>query len=235
MPSEVLLERFFTALISGDRPSARQIVSQVVENGYNSQQVFNELYWPTLVQIQRLYRADQMSEICHHYATRVLRTLVDQSQLRLESSERRGKRILVVSGPEESEEIGAQMVSDLLEAAGYEVRYAGGGVANDEIVCQIGELSTDVLVVFGAVPSTVPFTRMLVDRLHAIGVCPKVQIVVGGGIFNRAEGLAEEIGADLWGFTPAEVVEAVSGQPTRRMKPEQRTVGRKGRSKRDAA
>lgn len=235
MRSDVVMERFFTALISGDRSAARQLVSQVFESGYDGRQVLNRLFWPTLEHIQKLYRADQLSEICHHYATRVLRTLVDQVQLRLEPKERHGKRILVVSGPEEAEELGAQVVSDLLEAEGYEVRFAGGGVANDEIVNQIGELNVDVLVVFGAAPSTVPFTRLLIDRLHTIGVCPKLQVAVGGGVFNRAEGLAEEIGADLWAASPAELIQAISEKPRQRMKPEQRTVGRKSRSKRDAA
>lgn len=33
-----------------------------------------------------------------------------------------------------------------------------------------------------------------------------MQIVVGGGIFNRAPGLAEEIGADLWATSPRELL-----------------------------
>ena len=100
-----------------------------------------------------------------------------------------------------------QAACDLLEAAGYEVYFTGGGVANDEIVNQVGEMDTDILVVFGAVPGTVPQTRLLIDHLHAIGVCPKVQVVVGGGVFNRADGLAEEIGADGYRATAPEAVE----------------------------
>jgi methanogenic corrinoid protein MtbC1 len=125
------------------------------------------------------------------------------------------------------------MACDLLEADGYEVRFAGGGIANDEVVAELGELDADVLVVFGAVPTTVPFTRQLIDRLHEIGCCPKLQIVVGGGVFNRAEGLAEEIGADLWASTPDELVEVMADEPERRMTQDQRTVGRKRRPRRN--
>jgi hypothetical protein len=53
-----------------------------------------------------------------------------------------------------------------------------------------------------------------------------MQIVVGGGVFNRAEGLAEEIGADLWARTPRELLDKLVQHSTRRATAEQRTVGR---------
>ncbi len=226
----VLQEKFFNSLISGDRVGARAVVDEALEADYNGKQIISDLFWPTTKHLQNLYRNDQLSRLSYHYATRLLHSLVDQMQLRLEQSERRGVNVLVVCGPEESEELAAQMTADLLEANGYEVFFAGGGVANDEVVEQIGELNADKLVVFGVIPSTVPTTRLLIDRLHNIGVCPRLQIIVGGGVFNRAEGLAAEIGADLWGKDPQDVVDVLDSEPSRRMAADQRTVGRKRRS-----
>lgn len=230
MRREVLIERFFTALISGNRTAARGVVDELLQADVPADKIMSRLFWPTLEQIQSLYRHDQMSDLAHHYATRLLRSLADQMQLRLEQKERRNKKVLLVCGPEESEEIGAQMTADFLEADGYDVHFVGGGVANDEIVSQLGEINADVLVVFGVTPSTVPFTRLLIDRLHDIGVCPKIQIAVGGGVFNRADGLAEEIGADVWAKEPEEMVTALAAKPDQRMASDQRTVGRKRRS-----
>ena len=34
----------------------------------------------------------------------------------------------------------------------------------------------------------------MIDRIREIGAVPDLQVVVGGGVFNRADGLAEEIG-----------------------------------------
>jgi len=232
-----LLEQFFTALISGDRPGARAAVDTAIDADYPAEQILSSLIWPTLQQVSNLHRNDQMSELSYHYATRLLRMLVDQLQPRLETRESNGLRVLVTCGEEETEEMAAQMSSDLLEAAGYTVYFAGGGIANDELVAQIGEVQADKLVVFGALPATVPQTRLLIDRLHDIGVCPKVQVIVGGGVFNRAEGLAEEIGADLWASEPGELVQAIETQSQRRMTADQRTVGRKRRpaAQREAA
>jgi methanogenic corrinoid protein MtbC1 len=235
MRRDVLMEQFFTALISGDRTAARLVVDQMLETEASAEQILAELFWPVITQIQKLHRHDQMSDLAFHYATRLMRSMVDQMQMRLQMKDRRGKTAMVICGPEESEELTAQMAADLLEADGYDVHFVGGGVANDEIVAEVGEIDADILVVFGVVPSTVPFTRLLIDRLHEIGVCPKLQIAVGGGVFNRADGLAEEIGADLWAATPHEMVTVLAENPDRRMADDQRTVGRKRRTKGVAA
>ena len=47
-----------------------------------------------------------------------------------------------------------------------------------------------------------------------------------GAVFNRAEGLAEEIGADLWASHPLELVDAMIDDADIRATPAQRTVGR---------
>ena len=221
-----ILERFFTALISGDRTTARQIMDEIFEADCPAQTVASNLIWPTLNQIQTMRRNDQMTRLAYNYATRLLRTISDQLQFRLEQKDRRGVSVLVVCGAEESEELAGQMCADLLEADGYDVYFTGGGIANDEIVAQLGEKQIDKLVVFGAIPPTVPETRLLIDHLHEVGACPNIQIIVGGGVFNRAEGLAEEIGADLWAEDPIELVAVMAEEPSRRMTADQRTVGR---------
>jgi methanogenic corrinoid protein MtbC1 len=235
MQREVILERFFNALISGNRTAARQIVDELLEADCPAQTILSRVFWPTLEHIQNLHRNDQLSDLAHHFATRLMRMLADQMQLRLIATQRRDKTVLMACGPDEPEELGAQMAADLLEADGYDVYFSGGGIANDEIIAQLGNLNADVLVIFGATPSTVPFTRQLIDRLHEIGSCPRLQIVLGGGVFNRADGLAEEIGADLWAKEPVELVELMAQHPDRRMHHAQRTVGRKRRTRPAAA
>ena len=229
MHAELLRERFFTAAISGQRADARGMIHAAIEQQHSPEALLTELIWPTVQQVQELHRADQISLLAHNYATRLLRSVADQLQPLLPQKQVDNRRLLVVSGAEQSEELAAQIVADLLEARGSEVFYAGGGIENDEIVAQVGELKIQVLVVFGAVASTVPQTRLLIDRLHDIGICPELQIVVGGGVFNRADGLAEEIGSDLWAKDPAEVVDVICSQPEQRMMPSQRTVGRRRR------
>lgn len=223
----VILERFYTCLISGDRPGARAVMDEVFQADCPATTIASNLIWPTLDTLQTMRRNDQITKLSYNYATRLMRSITDQLQLRYEPRDSRNVTCLVVCGAEESEELAGQLASDLLEADGYQVYFTGGGISNDEIVAQLGELEIDKLIIFGAIPPTVPQTRVLIDYLHDIGSCPDLQIIVGGGIFNRADGLAEEIGADLWANDPIELVQKISAAPDRRMSGDQRTVGRR--------
>jgi methanogenic corrinoid protein MtbC1 len=232
---EIIVERLFEKLISGDRAGARTIVQETVEARVSSEERAQEVYWPVLEMVNSLYRADQLSRLAHHYATRLLRSLVDQAQAEYAQKPARGRTILMFCGSSEADELAGQLVADLVEADGYELWFGGGGVAADEVLAEVGTRNPDVLLMFASAPGDAPQIRKLIDTIRGINAHPHLQIVVGGGVFNRAEGLAEEIGADLWARSPAELLEKLVQEPQRRATPEQRTVGRHRRGSKSAA
>lgn len=231
MNKEVLIERLFQALISGDRTGARDIVQETIEAGVPAEELLSEIFWPTLSLIQKLFRADQLTCLSHHFATRLMRSLADQAQARLTVASPNGRRILVVCGGTEQDELAASMAVDLIEAGGFEVAFAGGGVPFDEIMSRVGEERPDILLLFSSAAKDLPEIRRIIDELHEINVCPEMQIVVGGGVYGRAEGLAEEIGADLYVPDLRDVVGLLLERKTKRAASDQRTVGRKRRVK----
>ncbi len=232
MPAlETLVERFTEPLFIGDRSGARAVVADAFEEGLSAEEILMQLIWPTMEKISALYRADRINTGVHHMASRLLRMLADQVCLRLPRQERNGRTMLVVCSPGEPEELGAQITTDLAEAHGWSVHFAGGGVPNDEIVGWIGQLQPQVLMVYGTIPSAAPMVRQLIDLLHDVGIAPKLQVICSGGVFNRAEGLAEEIGSDLFAPDPISSLEMLDDYPAKRATPEQQTVGRKRRIK----
>lgn len=227
MMSEHHIERFFETLISGDRTAARAMVNEHLEAGLPPEDLLIELYWPTHEMVERLFRSDQLSMLAHHYATRLLRVLVDQTAARFVFETPQNRRILAFCGPTDAEELTGQMAVDLLELSGFEVRFAGGGIPRDEILAQVHEQRPDVLLLFGSGASDLPEIRQLIDSIREIGAAHETQIAVGGGVFNRASGLAEEIGADVWAADPLELVHVLIEAPEQRATADQRTVGRK--------
>src|SRR5262249_42711801 len=135
----------------------------------------------------------------------------------------------------EPEELGGQICADLFEAAGYTVLFAGGGVPDDEVLKLIGEFRPDLLVMFSTLPSGVPSVRKLIDYLRDVNSCPNMQVMCCGGIYKRAEGLAEKIGADLSAPDAATAVDIASENPTRKATVDQQTVGRTRRIRKAAA
>lgn len=234
MPAtEILLDRFSPVVFAGERSGARAIVAEAFEAGLSAEEITMQLIWPTMEKLSALYRADRINTGVHHMGSRLLRMLADQLALRYERKPRHGRVMLVVCSPGEPEELGAQITTDLAEAHGWQVFFAGGGVPNDEIVSWIGQLEPQVLMVYGTIPSGAPMVRQLIDLMHDVGICPKMQVICSGGVFNRAEGLAEEIGSDLFAANPIEALKLLDQYPSRRATTEQQTVGRKRRLKKE--
>ncbi|MSR28091.1 MAG: hypothetical protein EXS03_00755 [Phycisphaerales bacterium] len=200
--TELVLERLLQLCVSGDRVATRLFIDQAQMHGIGAMALSTDLYWPTMQTVFRMWRQDQLTSLAYQYATRILRMLIDQTQALYEQAPRNGRRLVCVCGPNESEDMAGQLCADILESSGYEVLFAGGGVANDEILSEVSSRRPDALVVFAAAASDAPRIRMLIDTIRTIGATPHLPIVCGGGVFARAPGLAEEIGADATADDP---------------------------------
>ena len=75
----------------------------------------------------------------------------------------------------------------------------------------------------------------LIDYLREVNSCPEMQVMCCGGIYKRAEGLADEIGADLYAPDAMDAVAVAHSNPQKRATVDQQTVGRMRRIRRAQA
>jgi methanogenic corrinoid protein MtbC1 len=230
-----LAKSYLDPLLAGDRTACRAVVDSSLESGITPCDLINHLIWPTMEIVQAMYREDRITVSSLNLATRLNRTLTDQLTARLPRKESNGKRVLIFCGDDEPEELGGQICADLFECDGWDVRFAGGGVPEDEVLKFIGDYRPNLLVMFGTLPSGMPAVRKLIDYLREVNSCPDMQVMCCGGIYKRAEGLAEEIGADLYAPDAAEAVSVANADPARKASVEQQTVGRMRRIRRAQA
>lgn len=206
MASASLLKDYIPPLLAGNRVACRKFVRDRVGKVADPTSLYYELLWPAMEHVEKLYRADRINAVAESMATRINRSIADQLQLNLAQGAQNGKRLVVTCAPGEPEELGAQMCADLFEADGWDVYFLGGGVPNDEVLSIVGELRPNILLIFGTQPSGVPGVRQLVDLIREIGVNPTMNIMVSGGVFNRAEGLWKEVNADLFAKSAKEAM-----------------------------
>lgn len=229
-----LAANYTSLLLTGDRTSARELIETTIASGARADMLLSELIWPTMESIQELYKNDRITQMQLNMATRLNRQITDQIAAKLPVQPSNGRKVLIFCGAAEPEELGGQLSADLFESAGYTVRFGGGGVPNDEILTMIGNFRPDLLVMFATLPSGVPDVRKLIDYLREVNSCPTMQVMCAGGIYKRAEGLSEEIGADLYAADAAKAVEVAETQRQRRATLDQQTVGRMRRIKKAA-
>ncbi len=226
MLKEGILERYLEPLLRGDKKSCRTVIEEVLHSGVPANSVYVHIIWPIMLEVEKLLRADKITPIQEHLATRINHTIVNQLQNKLPCKTSNGKKIVVCCAPYELQELGAQMIVDLFESSGWEVRFLGGGLTNDDILAFINEYGPDFLLMYGISPKQAPDIRHLIDTIRAINAWPNMRIMVSGGLFNRAEGLWEEIGADLFAETALEAVQMASTEsPIPRF--ERRTINRR--------
>jgi methanogenic corrinoid protein MtbC1 len=221
-----LSRSYLEPLLSGDRAASRSVIEAAQAKGITSYQLLTELIWPTMELLQSLYREDRITITSLNLATRLNRSVTDQLTAKLERKDPNGRKALIFCGNAEPEELGGQLCADLFEVDGWTVRFAGGGVPDDEVLRLIGDERPELLVMFGTLPAGVPAVRKLIDYLREVNSCPNMQVMCCGGIYKRAEGLADEIGADLYAPDAATAVEVANSHPTKKATVDQQTVGR---------
>jgi methanogenic corrinoid protein MtbC1 len=210
MAKEAVLERYLDTLLRGDRKACRTVIEESLQTGTPANSVYSDIIWPIMVEIEHLVRSDRITSTQEHLATRINRTIVDQLQNKLPRKPRKNKKIVISCAHAELQELGAQIMADLFESDGWEVKFLGGGLTNDDILTFIHENAPDILLIYGGTPKQAPDIRQLIDTIKGINAWPNMRIMVSGGLFNRAEGLWQEIGADLFAATALEAIQIAS-------------------------
>ncbi len=231
MTTAEIFKQYLEHLFSGKRCEARELVLAAQDRGVPATQLLRCVIWPAMDQVDKLYRTNQISRIMEHMATRINRMIADILHNLLAREPKTGKRMVVACGQGEGQELGAQITSDLFEAAGWSVWFLGSGVPNDEMIQFLGKLRPELLCLCGSNAEDVPHIRGLIEEIREMGHLNDMQVLVTGGVFNRAPGLNEEVKADLFASDITEALKVVEEHPVRVPLPDMPQPGRRRKRK----
>ena len=210
MQYDLAIERLYNILLTGDRNAARTFCNNLRTRDTSCEEIAHNVYWPIVDMLFQQRRADQITTLAFNYATRLIRSIVDGWRVGYTQETRNDRSVLIYCGEGEVEDLSAQLASDLIEASGWTVTFAGSGIATDEVIAEAGERRPDALVIWAPMGVNAPVIRELICTLRERGANQNLPVVCGGGVFNRAPGLAEEIGADAVASSPATLIEALA-------------------------
>ncbi len=213
MIKEYVLERYLNALLDGSRIECRSIIEEVLQAGTLANEVYMNVVWPIMVEVDRLYRFGQVDSAQEALASRINRTIVNQLQNKLPRKAGKAKKIVVCTANNEKAELGGQMISDLFESDGWDTRFLGGTVCCDDVMTYIHSFKPEILVIYGIDGKDAPSVRQLIDTIRNVNAFPDMRIMLSGGVFDRAEGLWEEIGADLYAENAVDAIAFANANP----------------------
>jgi methanogenic corrinoid protein MtbC1 len=190
-------ERYLAALVAGD-PAAALEIARAITSPADLESFFLSVIQPAMYEIGDRWEAGELSVAREHLASAITsRVVASLSTARNVKKPWRG-RAVVSAAPNEFHELGAWMLSDLLEADGWEVSYLGANTPQEDLVEMVRDRRPAVVALSVTMPFNLDRTKAIIAALRAQTASGPVRILVGGRVFNRQPGLSEAVGADGW-------------------------------------
>lgn len=203
-----VLEDLASYIISGNAPKSEELTQQALDEGITPAEVLNngliagmnvvgvkfknnEFYVPEVLIAARAMKA----------GLKILRPKLAETGV-----EPIGKFVVgTIKG--DLHDIGKNLVSMMLEGAGFEVIDLGVDVSPEKFADAIRENNAKIIGLSALLTTTMVNMRSVIENLEKIGARDSVKVVVGGAPLTQ--NFADEIGADGYAADAASAVELV--------------------------
>lgn len=202
-----LAREYVRTLLGGYRQAAGRLVFDAAERGESVQQLYMQVFQPALREIGRLWQMKSISIAQEHFCSAATQIVMSQLLPRMPAAVRCGHGVVVACVSGDLHEVGARMVGDFFEMAGWDTYFCGANTPHAAIVQSVVERAADVLAVSATMGYHVHAVQDLIEVVRADPRCARLRVLVGGHPFNVDPALWRTVGAD---GTAADADEAVA-------------------------
>jgi methanogenic corrinoid protein MtbC1 len=197
VPPETVVVVFVQALLAGNRNAALNIARESLRGGKPVRDVYLHLLQPAMYEIGRLWETNRITVAREHMATAITQYVMAQLFPLLGQSGVASRGRVVVAGVQgELHQIGAMMVSDVLESDGWQVCFLGSNMPHSGILETMEQEAASLLCISTTILFNIPKSVELIRSVRTR--FPGMAIMVGGGAFKSSAGLWKEVGADFF-------------------------------------
>jgi 5-methyltetrahydrofolate--homocysteine methyltransferase len=200
-----MLEKVKQAVLAGDTSAAAQHVRDALADGVEPARILNTALIPAMDVVGREYESGLryipemlISAEAMKSAMEVLRPRLADAGVELRA------RVIVGTVEGDLHDIGKNLVSMMLEGAGYEVIDLGVQVTADEFADAVRSHKPQIVALSALLTTTMVHMRDVVQALDSEGVHDDIYILIGGAPVTQE--YADEIGADGYAMDAAGAV-----------------------------
>jgi corrinoid protein of di/trimethylamine methyltransferase len=200
------LEAIKSAVISGKHAEIKGLVQQALDAGVDPGTLINDALIAAMDVVGKDFGEGKIfvPEMLVSAMTMKSGLEIVKPRLGGDASQSRGTVIMAtVKG--DLHDIGKNLVSMMLEGAGFKVLDLGVDLSVEKLIDQVKSVGPDILGLSALLTTTMPEMQKVIAELKNQGLRDKVKVLVGGAPVDRA--FAEKIGADGYGSNAAEAVE----------------------------
>lgn len=202
-----LYEEFAGHLAREDKPRCVELaLSKLSRGDIDVPTLYNEVLAPALNAPTYSVEEGAVRIWEEHVRTSIVRTIIENAYpfVQREKRARNGagaprQSVIVVCPTEEFHEIGARMVADFFELAGFDATFVGANTPQEEILEAIAVLKPTYVAVSATNTYTLVPARRVLAQLRELRERTRTgfRIIVGGHAFRKNPSLVQEMGADL--------------------------------------
>ncbi|WP_187369019.1 cobalamin B12-binding domain-containing protein [Baekduia soli] len=198
-----VLDAYLAAILAPDGPRAWATIRDALAAGADPRALYLDVLAPAMVEVGRLWETARIGVAQEHLATQITQTVLARLAPELEEDPTAlpGRTAVVAGTPGELHAIGARMVADFLEAAGWEVLFVGPDAPGADIVDLAARRRPDVVALSTALAANVLAAGRVFAALRRLQ--PPPLIAAGGRAYDGDRARALVAGADIYAADPS--------------------------------
>jgi 5-methyltetrahydrofolate--homocysteine methyltransferase len=186
------------AIIKGKRDAVEPLIRQALSEGLNPEEIMNHILIPAMDVVGEQFSRNEIFLPEMMIAARAMNIVLDilRPMLIAKGVSSRGKVIIgTVKG--DIHDVGKNIVSMILQGAGYEVMDLGIDVPPEKFIDAINQYQPKFVLMSALITLTMSMMEDTIKALKKAGVRDKVKVGVGGAPLTQS--FADRIGADFYG------------------------------------
>jgi 5-methyltetrahydrofolate--homocysteine methyltransferase len=192
---EKFLQEILDGVVNGDNHLVPEKVNEALEKGTPPETLLNEALIPAMAEVGRRFEAGEYFVPEMLISARAMKSgmAILKPKLVKQNFKSFGK-IVVGTVKGDLHDIGKNLVSLMLEGAGFEVIDAGSDVSPEKFVEIARSNNADIIGLSALLTTTMTNMKATVTALDQAGLKGKIKVMIGGAPVT--EGYATQIGAD---------------------------------------
>jgi methanogenic corrinoid protein MtbC1 len=190
------LQRYLNALLTPDTRAALLAADEYIKSPDQIATWWECIIQPAMYEVGHRWAQGEISVGQEHLATAISQRVMAHFYPQILELPRMKGRVVVAASPGELHEIGARIVSDLLEMNGWDTYYTGANTSADSIVALLAQMQARFLCISTTLPTSLPAVAELIAQVRSAGLSPTPQILVGGQAYQFTPDHWRQMGAD---------------------------------------
>ena len=194
--ADALQAVFLGFVLHGNEKACLGLMEEIITTPGDLRNFYIDILQPSLKNIGGLWERGQISVALEHLASAIIHRLISCQYLRYVMTPQTKGTVVIAAAQNELHDIGARIVSDILEMEGWKVYFVGANTPNRELMKLIRDVRPDLLGISVVVPTHLLYVEELIRQIRSDAMLSRMNIMVGGPAFVISENLWRQIGAD---------------------------------------